>query len=112
MPRLTRFREDEIRALCAGKGMVHAYLLFELFDEIRELNRDRQVLVELVLEREKRGRQKATYEDIWSSFFLYKGRTVDVVADNHNDLPVTFTVRFLDTSELAENVTIEELTKV
>lgn len=48
MARLTACRETLMRKECAGRGMVHANLFFELFEEIRALEKERQALSDLL----------------------------------------------------------------
>jgi hypothetical protein len=43
-----------MRKECAGRGMVHANLFFELFEEIRALEKERQALSDLVFRRERK----------------------------------------------------------
>jgi hypothetical protein len=43
-----------MRKECAGRGMVHANLFFELFEEIRALEKERQALSDLVFRRENK----------------------------------------------------------
>jgi hypothetical protein len=58
MARLIPEREAQIRKECAGRGMVHAFLLFELFEEIRALQHEKEILSDALFFQEKRWRDK------------------------------------------------------
>lgn len=51
-PIYNKEREAAIRHECRGKAMVNAHLLYELFDTIREMEKDRALLAKTLLERE------------------------------------------------------------
>lgn len=56
--RLTPNREDQIRKECVGRGMIHAHFLFELFDEIRALEKEKKMLSDLLFTNTKRLRDE------------------------------------------------------
>jgi hypothetical protein len=54
MPRVTPERIAQIRKDCFGRAMINANVLYDLFDEIRELEREKKILSDLLFKKEKR----------------------------------------------------------
>lgn len=58
MPRFTVERGDAIKRECVGRAMVNAYILYELFDEIRVLEAEKITLSKLLFAQAKRLRDE------------------------------------------------------